>query len=241
MLNAKQVPSTGGSMKIEPLEAGTYPARLVSVVLLGKQAQQPYKGEEKPPRLDINLTYELLDEFLEDEEGNILEDKPRWFSETIGFYNLEADQALSTKRYFALDPTSEHDGDLAALLGTPCNVTLSRVTVKSGKNAGKETNRITNISGMRSKDAAKAPELVNPPIVFDPYDPDMEEWGKLNSWIKDQIKSALDFEEMPLFDLVKGEETESEKSEKKDAKKKAGKPKAAEPEDSEDDDDEIAW
>ena len=74
-LNAKE--AAGGSGKQVPvLEAGTYPARLVIVASLGIH-KQSYLGEEKSPRLQLQTVYELLDEFMEDEDGNPDKDKPR--------------------------------------------------------------------------------------------------------------------------------------------------------------------
>ena len=102
-LNAKTA-SSGGGMNIEPLEPGTYPARLVQVVDLGVQAQRPYQGKEKDPVQEILLTYEFVDEFLKDEDGNEETDKPRWLSESMPLFNLSSERAKSTLRYNALDP-----------------------------------------------------------------------------------------------------------------------------------------
>ena len=75
-LNASKVPSGGGA-KFDPLDPGTYPARLVQVVDLGLQPQKPYNGKEKPPVHMIHTTYEFVDEFMLDDEGQPDETKPR--------------------------------------------------------------------------------------------------------------------------------------------------------------------
>ena len=126
-LNANKIKSasTGKDFKRpEPLEPGSYPARLVQIITEGVQKNRPYKGEEKPPQLSMRLTYEILDEFLKDESGEDLLDKPRWIGEVIPFYSLKADLAKSTKRYYALDPDVKADGDWSQLIGAPCVVTL---------------------------------------------------------------------------------------------------------------------
>ena len=96
-LNAKR--AGGGSNKDfveqELLEPGTYPVRVVQIIDLGVQPQRPFKGEQKPPVHQIQLTYEFVDEFLKDEDGNELEDKPRWLSESFPLYNLSSDRAKS--------------------------------------------------------------------------------------------------------------------------------------------------
>lgn len=227
-LNAKEVPMSGGGdrNRPDPLEPGTYPARLVQVLLLGTQPQRPYKGEEKPPKLEIMLTYELLDEFLKDENGEDIDDKPRWLSETLPFNNLESELAKSTKRYFALDPDVNHGGDWEQLVGTPCMVTVI-VEEGKGKNAGRMYENISGVSSMRPKEAQKAPALMNPPRVFDFYAPDIEVFNALPDWLKDKIKGAVDFGGSKLEKLLSG-----------GAKKMEPKKEAA-PE--EDIDDEIPW
>lgn len=95
------------------IEPGVYPARLVQIIDFGLQAQKPYKGQDKPPVNEIGLTYELVDEFMKDENGEDIKDKPRWISETLPFYGLYADKAKSTQRYLAFDPTQEWGGDFA--------------------------------------------------------------------------------------------------------------------------------
>lgn len=239
-LNAKNVPMTGGndSNRPDPLDAGSYPARLVQVILLGIQPQRPYKGEDKPPKLEIMLTYEFLDEFLKDEDGNDIEDKPRWLSETLPFNNLDADLAKSTKRYYALDANAEHDGDWAELVGTPCMVTVVQ-NEGSGKNAGKIYEQISAVSAMRPKEAAKAPELVNPPKVFDFYAPDMTIFLSLPKWLQDKMKDALDYGGGALERAVQGQgegkvgEGSQEKAKAPDKPKKAPKDEV--------EDDSIEW
>lgn len=172
----------------EDLEAGTYPARVVQVLCLGLQPQRPYQGEDKPPAVELMVTYELVDEFLKDEDGEILEDKPRWISETFPFRSLEADLAKSTKRYKALDPEMAFDGDFSQLVGCACNVTL--VINKKGD---KTYTNVTNVAAMRPKDVARTPELKNDPKVFDPDEPDMKVFLSLPTWLQDKIKANLEF------------------------------------------------
>lgn len=229
-LNAKQVPMAGGGERPPVLEPGAYPARLVQVITLGTQKQNPYQGQEKPPAMEIMLTYEFLDEFMKDEDGNDLEDKPRWLSETMPLHNLAADKAKSTKRYYALDPNDEHDGDWSELLGKPCIVNVINREGK-GKNAGRIYENVADVSAMRPKEAAKAVELVNPTKVFDFYNPDLEVFNALPEWLQNKMKEAVDFEGGPL-DLAL-EDGSGAKEEKKKVKAKEPEPK--------DEDEEEDW
>lgn len=180
-----------GSGTVAPaLEPGTYPARLVQIIVLGTQPQRPYQGQPRDPAEDIMLTYELADEFLQDEDGNDIEDKPRWVSETIRF--SDSDKAHCAKRYKAFDPNKEDDGDWELQIGKPCMVTLNQY--QSGKPGEKVTrNGVVSAVAMRKKDADKAPPLVNDPKVFNIYEPDEEILKSLPQWLQDKIRLAPEF------------------------------------------------
>lgn len=206
-LNAKNIPGGGSNFKRPPaLEAGTYPARLVQVIDLGLQPQRAYQGKDKPPKNEIYTTYELLDEFLQDEDGSDIEDKPRWLSETLPMHSLDSDLAKSTKRYVALDPNLEYDGDWSQLPSSPCMITITADQDKKGKKDQDGNpiiyNNIASVQTMRAKDAAKAEGLKNPSKVFDMSDPDMEVFLSLPDWLRDRIKEALDFEGSALEDAL---------------------------------------
>lgn len=204
-LNAKKLPASANNntKRPDPLEEGTYPARLVQVLLMGIQKERPYKGEERAPRLYVRLTYEMLDEFMKDDDGNDIEDKPRWLSEDVPFMSLKADLAKSTKRYYALDPEARYDGDWAQLVGAPCMVT---VVTEADKRPGNDRiyEKVASVSSMRPKEAAKAPELKNPGRIFDFYEPDLDVFNDLPDWIQDKIKSAVDYEGSALETALAG-------------------------------------
>jgi hypothetical protein len=185
-------PKAGGSASsnIAPVPVGTYPGRLVAAIDVGIQPRPKFNGEEKPPIHQVALTYELLDEFLKDEEGEDIPDKPRWVTEIMPFYGPGATKSTIAKRYAALDPTSEHDGDLGRLLGVPVMVTIVHNPKKGGD--GVWVN-VESIAAMRAKDAEKAPALVNPSILFDMDAPDPAAFEKVPNWLKKMITSALNF------------------------------------------------
>ncbi len=189
-LNARKVPSTGGP-KHPIMDAGTYASRVVQMLDLGLQEQRPYMGDEKPPAFEMMITYEMADDFLLDEDGKEMLDKPRWLSERIPLRSLDADKATSTKRYYALDPDEAHKGDFAKLIEAPCMVTV--VHSKPSKKTGKIYNNVAAVSSMRPKEAAKAPDLVNPPKVFLLDEPDLEVFLSLPDWIQSVIKENLNF------------------------------------------------
>lgn len=200
-LNAKNIKGNNAERVEQPnIEPGTYPARLVQIIDLGLQAQRPYKGQDKPPVQEIMLTYELVDTFMVDKDGNDVEDKPRWISETLPFYGLYADKAKSTQRYNAFDPNGDFGGDFSKAIEQPVNVTIVN---NAGQN-GKIYDNVATISTMRQRDADKCPELVNPAKVFDLDAPDMEVFNSLPQWIQDKIKENLNYEGSALQKLLGG-------------------------------------
>jgi len=219
-LNAKKAPSAGGNRQ-ENFEPGTYPARIVRLIDLGLQAQNPWKGKPKPPANMMSITYEFLDEFCLDEDGNEMEDKPRWLSEEFVLYNLDTEMAKSTKRYNALDPNDEHDGEWPELIGMPCMVTVVNKD-GTGPNVGKVYDNIANVSAMRAKQAASAPDLVNPSILFDMDEPDMDVFDDLSEWIQKKLTSNLLFEGSALSKALSNEG--SAKAEEPEAMDEAQEP-----------------
>lgn len=220
-LNARNVPSGGKPQ--DPFDPGTYPSRTVQIIDLGLQPQT-FNNEEKPPRNEIMLTYETVDEFMKDEEGNDREDKPRWISETFPLNSLNSERAKSTARYTALDPNLDHDGDWSKLLDIPCNVTI--VNKPSSKDKKRINSYVGAVSAMRPRDAQKTKALVNKPKFFTMDDPDLEVFQSLPDWIQTKIKSGLEFGGSKLAQLLeekggttkksqpKQEEDEEEDSEK---------------------------
>lgn len=214
-LNANKIKRERVNQRAEPLEPDVYRARLVQVIDLGLQPQRPYQGQEKAPAHEIMLTYELSDEFMKDEEGNDIEDKPRWLSETLPFYGLFADKAKSTKRYYAFDPDETFGGDFAKCIGIPVNVTV--VNNVSGDTV---YNNVGNVATMSGKKAAQCPELVNPSKVFDLDNPDMEVFNSLPDWIQEKIKGNLNYQGSALqkaFDTKNVPAKEQKKQESEDA------------------------
>ena len=197
-LNARNMPQQAKGPAQPVMEAGTYPARVVQVIDFGVQEQRPFKGVAKPPAQTIYLTYEFLDEFCVDEDGEPQEDKPRWLSEDFPFYSLEADLAKSTKRYYALDPDENFGGDFTLLTGATCMVTINQYESK-----GVMRNGVSSVTAMRPKEAAKAPELVNPPKVFVIDQPDLEIFKSLPEWMQKKIKDSLEFAGSPLDEALR--------------------------------------
>lgn len=198
-LNASKVEMVQGERKRQAgVEAGNYLGRLVQVIDMGLQNQRAFKGEEKPPAHEVMFTYELGTEFMKDEEGNDIEDSPRWISETFPFHNLKADLARSTKRIKAMDPKLIHGGNIGAMLGSPCTVTV--VNNVNKKDPTKIYVDVGNVTPPMK--GIPVPELKNETRLFELDEPDMKVFDTLPQWVQDKIKTNLNFNGSPLQKLL---------------------------------------
>lgn len=196
-LNVNSAPKSTKS-KSDPVEIGNYAARIVQVLDLGLQPQQPFQGNPKAPAHEIMLTYELVTEFLKDDEGNDQLDKPRWLSENFPLNHISKDMAKSTKRYKAIDPANVAGGDFTKLVNAPLTVTV----VHRPKPDGGVYVNVGNITPPMK--GFPVPELVNPPKVFELDNPDLATFRDLPEWIQTKITSNLEYQGSKLQALLKG-------------------------------------
>ncbi len=183
-LNAKTVKSTGGGNNQALVPVGMFPARVAQVLDLGLQARKAWKGKDKPPVIQLWVTYELVTEFMKDEDGNAILDKPRWISEKMNLFSLDQENATSTKRIKGIDPTGELDGDWGRAVAMPCLVQV--VHSKDGKYA--------NIGGVSPEmNGMVTPALINDAKTFDMDAPDMEVFNALPDFLQGMMKENLEF------------------------------------------------
>ena len=219
---ALKAPAGNGNTKFVAqanISPGVYPSRLVQIIDFGLQPQKPYAGKDKPPCQEIGLTYELVDEFMKDEKGNDIEDKPRWISETLPFYGLYADKAKSTQRYLAFDPNQDWKGDFSQAIGKAINV-----TVVNNKVGDKVYDNVASIAAMRPRDAEKCSELKNTPRVFDIDSPDIAIFYSFPQWIQDKIVGNLNFNGSKLQKLIEANPKKEEGKQKEEPKKESTPP-----------------
>jgi hypothetical protein len=185
------------------LEVANYLCRVAQVIDLGlhhkdvwNDIEKKYeKATDKAPVNMLMMTYEFTTEFMKDENGNDVEDKPRWHSEDFPVYALDSDLATSTKRMKAFDPDfSKYKGDWAQVAAAPCTVTIGHK--KSGKA------KIGNVSPPMK--GVPVPELKNPVKVFTLAEPDLEIFKSLPQWLQDRITSNLEFSGSLLEALLGG-------------------------------------
>jgi len=223
-VNAKTASGGGDFVRQEAMDAGTYPCRVVQAIFFGLQEQRPFKGTPKDPRDEVGYTYEFLDEFCLDDDGEEDKERPRWLSERFPVHNIEVDNATSSKRIKVLDPEDNLDGDFLAVIGTPCMVTITKTVNKKDQ----EVNYVATISAMREKDAKKAAVLVNEATVFDVDEPNQEVFDSFPDWIKEKLRTNLGYKGSALEEMLEGggtsdHATEDDDDEDEPVKKKGKK------------------
>ncbi len=205
--NASNAPSKSNRVEQEPLN-GSEAARIVQVVFLGVQPQNAFKGQPKPDVEQVRITYELSHRFMVDEEGNTLEDKPRWENETIPWHPASVDLATSTKRFISFNPGIGNGDHVwsADLLGKAVSLTLASRKAETGKHAGRTFVDIKGVTPAPTLPGYVQPELINPAVFFDPADDnlDIEVFNGLPDWLQAEIKSAKNFSEMPIYGILGG-------------------------------------
>lgn len=194
-IKKRKIP-TGGGVKQDLIPIGMERARVVQILDLGLQARRAWNKQKKNPAYQVWITYELVDCFMKDEDGNDVEDKPRWISEQVNVFSLDQENATSTKRCKALDTTGELEGNLGLMGGLPCLIQI--VHRKDGQYA--------NIGSVSPPMKGETPELQNPVVLFDIDEPDMEIFEGLPEFLKEKMMNNLEFEGSPLQAAINGEE-----------------------------------
>lgn len=206
-LKDSNLPKGKGVGQQDPIEPNTYPARLVQVIDLGLQPRTKWQSDEIIYTNDIWLTFELVTEFCKDDDGNDMEDKPRWVSDRKPWYGLRSENATTTKWYKTLDPTNEFGGDWGALIGAPCLITVVNNPGK-GKNAGKIFDNVAAVNPPMK--GFPIPELINESKTLDLDEPDMEVFEGLPEFLQKIIKEGKDFNLTTLGGMLGGAPVEQE-------------------------------
>ncbi len=169
----------GNNQNIPRMEDGTYPARLVQIIDLGRQEKTDFQTGEKTGeyRPELFLTWEFPDETVEINGGQW----PRWLSQrtTLSFN----EKAKLVKIIYALDPKYQAS-DLSDLLG---NAAL--VTVGSTKN---NNPKITDVVALPKGMGNNVGTLQNTPKALDLSDPDTEMFNNLPNFIQEIIQQSPD-------------------------------------------------
>lgn len=237
-LNINEVEKNKKRMRTEdrPLvPADNHLGILVKVVDLGLQPRPPFKGEEKDPCYQMELTFEFPDVKME-YKG---EEAPMHLSRRVNISSFSESNCM--KFYNALDPSGEVEGDFSKLVGRAALVQVVH-DAGQGKHAGRTFDKIAMVSTLPSVMAKMVPELSTEPLVFDMSNPDLAQWDRLPEWLQTRIKSALNFEGSRLEKKLRTRESGETPEPTATAPMEDGIPNAENvPADSNEFDDDIPW
>jgi hypothetical protein len=138
---------------------------------------------------------------MKDEDGNDIEDKPRWISEDLPLYHISKDKATSTKRAKVFDPDNHLNGDFAQMIEAPVTVTI----VHNPKKGDPNTVYVNVGNVTPPMKGFPVPELKNPPKVLDLDAPDLEIFASLPDWLQEKIKGNLNYNGSLLQRALEGE------------------------------------
>lgn len=198
-LNINDLPSKSSNKPKQLVPKGQQVARLVRVLDLGLQTRPAWKGEQKDPIYQLDLTFEFPNARIEIDGDS----KPMWLSRQINL--TRSDKGIAKKWLEAMDPENNSRGDFSKLVGTPVLVFISHEEGR-GKHEGKTFDRVSEVSPMLA--GVPVPELENDPVVFDLGSPDMDVFRSLPEFLQERIKGNLEYDGSKLERLIHGQGTQ---------------------------------
>jgi hypothetical protein len=169
---------------------GARPARLMSIVDVGIQIQNPYQGKVKKPCQQVILGFDLVDDF--DDDGNCVR-------LTTGYFPLNVTTDWKTKTLHeksklyaivkALDPTgSKFNDDFSNLINEPCIINVKLVTRDDKTYANFDgAGPVPDIAGFEVGEAS------GDPYIFDMDNPTLESWTALQERLKIKVREAVNY------------------------------------------------
>lgn len=141
------------------LEAGSYPARLLSIFDLGLQP-----GSKDYPKEQYKLVFEFecLDEYMQTEEGEEISEQPRTFTMEMS-YQQDGYMHEKSTIFQVMTALGGFSCPLTELVGKPCMISL---IVKKSKSKDSEYNQIKGVTAMRPKEVEKARALIMTSRIF---------------------------------------------------------------------------
>lgn len=199
-LDLNDVKNTNTKNSDRPLpRAGAQPARVAQIIELGVQARPAFKGKEKPPVPQVLINIELVTDEYEF-EGKKFKHRiaPRALN-IVGRNNEMYGNSAIAKFLSDIDPKDTVQGKLAALVDKPCLATVVHAT-GSGKHQGRTFANISRV--MEPPEGYPVPALSAPAVVFSFDEPTEEAWKALPEFVKNKIKSALNYKGSKVEELV---------------------------------------
>lgn len=195
-LNTKQNKSTytGKKKELPEIKAGTYTGRIALVADVGIQPQKDWQtGEEQPAKEIIHVVVEFPKIRL-DVDG---EDKPRWIGKqfkVVNKYNADGsyNEYYENSGMFKIIEPLMTGEDVGSIINSQVICQIGHT--KSGNP------KIVTMGAV--PEGLEVPELENPQVVFDFYNPDADEFNKLPKWMQKVCLEAEDYETSNLKNVL---------------------------------------
>ena len=185
--------NSGSNKDFEPIEAGTYAARCISMIEIGTITEQ-FQGEEKRMR-KVRITWELPTEtkVFKEENG----EQPYVVSKE---FTLSMHEKATLRKYLqdwrgqAFTEAEAKAFDISVLLGKPC---MLSVTHKVSEKNGKTYAEIAGVSKLMK--GLECPPQINPTTELSYDNFVWDTYNNLPQYLRDKIASSEEFQRMQSF------------------------------------------
>jgi hypothetical protein len=182
--------NSGSHKDFEPIEAGTYAARCISMIEIGTISEN-FQGEEKQMR-KVRITWELPTEtkVFKEENG----EQPYVLSKE---FTLSMHEKATLRKYLqdwrgqVFTEAEARAFDILVLLGKPC---MLSVTHKTSEKNGKTYAEIAGVSKLMK--GLECPPQINPTTVLSYDNFDWKVYDALPTFMKEKISGAEEFKRM---------------------------------------------
>lgn len=192
--------NTGGST-IQPIEAGSYPARCYSMIHIGT-IDENFQGEIKTMN-KVRITFELPTELKVFKEEN--GEQPHVISKefTLSLHE-KATLRSFLKNWRGQDFTDEEakSFDIEKLIGAPC---MLNITHKKSKDGTKTYAEIGSVSKLPK--GLECPTQINPSYVWTYENFDQEKFNKIPEFLRQKMVTSFEYihattvaNETPVYD-----------------------------------------
>lgn len=192
--------NTGGST-IQPIEAGSYPARCYSMIHIGT-IDENFQGEIKTMN-KVRITFELPTELKVFKEEN--GEQPHVISKefTLSLHE-KATLRSFLKNWRGQDFTDEEakSFDIERLIGAPC---MLNITHKKSKDGTKTYAEIGSVSKLPK--GLECPAQINPSYVWTYENFDQEKFNKIPEFLRQKMVTSFEYihattvaNETPVYD-----------------------------------------
>lgn len=185
--------NSGSHKDFEPIEAGTYAARCISMIEIGTITES-FQGEEKRMR-KVRITWELPTEqkVFKEENG----EQPYVVSKE---FTLSMHEKATLRKYLqdwrgqAFTEAEAKAFDISVLLGKPC---MLSVTHKVSEKNGKTYAEIAGVSKLMK--GLECPPQINPTTELSYDNFVWDTYNNLPQYLRDKIASSEEFQRMQSF------------------------------------------